>query len=179
MTLYFITGNKNKFAEAKAIIPEIEQLEIDLSEIQDIDSHKIIKAKLIDALNHKEGSFIVEDVSLSLECLNGLPGPLIKWFLMKIGKEGIAELAEKLGNNNAEAKAIIGYAKSKSGIQFFEGSVKGKIVRPAGESGFGFDPIFKPEGSNKTYAEMPVEEKNKISHRRLALNKLKEFLEQT
>jgi len=179
MALYFITGNKNKFSEAKAKIDNIEQLEINLPEIQDIDPHKIIKAKLIEALNHKKGSFIVEDVSLNLECLNGLPGPFIKWFLMKIGHEGLVELAEKLGNNNAEAKAIIGYAKSRTEIHFFEGSVKGKIVKPAGESAFGFDPVFKPESSGKTYAEMDIEEKNRISHRSLALNKLKEFLKQT
>jgi inosine/xanthosine triphosphate pyrophosphatase family protein len=64
MTIYFITGNKSKFTEGKAILPELEQLEIDLPEIQEIDARLIIEAK--------------EDTSLYLECLNGLPGPLIK-----------------------------------------------------------------------------------------------------
>jgi len=177
MTLYFITGNKNKFSEVKAIIPNVEQLDIDLPEIQEIDAKKIIRAKLLEALNYKQAEFIVEDTSLYLECLNGLPGPLIKWFMKTIGNDGLFNIAEKLGNNKAEAKTIIGYAKNPKEIYYFEGSVKGKIVSPRGKSGFGWDPIFQPEGFSKSFAELTPEEKNKISMRRIALNKLKEFLE--
>jgi len=177
MTLYFITGNKNKFSEVKAIIPNVEQLDIDLPEIQDIDAKKIIRAKLLEALNYKQAEFIVEDTSLYFECLNGLPGPLIKWFMKTIGNDGLFNIAEKLGNNKAEAKTIIGYAKNPKEIYYFEGSVKGKIVSPRGKSGFGWDPIFQPEGFSKSFAELTPEEKNKISMRRIALNKLKEFLE--
>ena len=177
MTLYFITGNKNKFSEVKAIIPNVEQLDIDLPEIQDIDAKKIIRAKLLEALNYKQAEFIVEDTSLYLECLNGLPGPLIKWFMKTIGNDGLFNIAEKLGNNKAEAKTIIGYAKNPKEIYYFEGSVKGKIVSPRGKLGFGWDPIFQPEGFSKSFAELTPEEKNKISMRRIALNKLKEFLE--
>jgi len=177
VALYFITGNKNKFSEVKAIIPNVEQLDIDLPEIQDIDAKKIISAKLLEALNYKQAEFIVEDTSLYLECLNGLPGPLIKWFMKTIGNDGLFNIAEKLGNNKAEAKTIIGYAKNPKEIYYFEGSVKGKIVSPRGKSGFGWDPIFQPEGFSKSFAELTPEEKNKISMRRIALNKLKEFLE--
>ena len=177
MALYFITGNKNKFSEVKAIIPNVEQLDIDLPEIQDIDAKKIIRAKLLEALNYKQAEFIVEDTSLYLECLNGLPGPLIKWFMKTIGNGGLFNIAEKLGNNKAEAKTIIGYAKNPKEIYYFEGSVKGKIVSPRGKSGFGWDPIFQPEGFSKSFAELTPEEKNKISMRRIALSKLKEFLE--
>ena len=177
MALYFITGNKNKFSEVKAIIPNVEQLDIDLPEIQDIDAKKIIRAKLLEALNYKQAEFIVEDTSLYLECLNGLPGPLIKWFMKTIGNDGLFNIAEKLGNNKAEAKTIIGYAKNPKEIYYFEGSVKGKIVSPRGKSGFGWDPIFQPEGFSKSFAELTPEEKNKISMRRIALSKLKEFLE--
>jgi inosine triphosphate pyrophosphatase len=120
--LYFITGNKNKFAEVKAIIPEVEQLEIDLEEIQEIDAHKIIEAKLKEAIKHHKGSFIIEDTSLYLDGLNGLPGPLIKWFMQKLGTEGIYKLAKDSGNIKAEAKTIIGYAKNAKEIKFFEGS---------------------------------------------------------
>jgi non-canonical purine NTP pyrophosphatase (RdgB/HAM1 family) len=175
--IYFITGNKNKLAEVQAVLPEVEQLYIDLPEIQEIDAQKIIQAKLTEALNHKKGEFIVEDTSLHLDCLNGLPGPLIKWFLQTIGNQGLAQLAEKLDNDKAEAVTMIGYAKSQGEMQFFRGSVKGKIVNPRGETKFGWDPIFIPDGHDKTFAEMGVEEKNKISMRRMALNKLKEFLD--
>jgi len=176
---YFITGNKNKFAEVQAVLPEVKQLDIDLPEIQELDAQKIIQAKLTEALKHKKGEFIVEDTSLHLDCLRGLPGPLIKWFLQTIGNQGLTQLADKLGNDKAEAVTMIGYAKSQDEMHFFEGRVKGKIVSPRGETKFGWDPIFLPDGYDKTFAEMGAEEKNKISMRRMALNKLKEFLSQS
>lgn len=154
----------------------IERLDIDLPEIQDIDAKEIIKAKLLEALNHQEAEFIVEDVSLSFDCLNGLPGPLIKWFMKTLDNQGLFNLVEKLGNNKAKAKAVIGYAKNREEIYFFEGLIKGKIVAPKGQSGFGWDPIFQPDGFSKTFAEMSLEEKNKISMRRMALNELKKFI---
>jgi non-canonical purine NTP pyrophosphatase (RdgB/HAM1 family) len=174
--LYFITGNKNKFSEVKAILSEVEQLDIDLPEIQDMDAQAIIRAKLQEAFNHAQGEFIVEDTSLYLDAMNGLPGPLIKWFLKAIGIEGLAGLAEKLGNKKAIAKTIIGYAKNRDEIQFFEGTVHGTIVMPQGETGFGWDPIFLPDGHEKTFAEMSREEKNELSMRRMAVNKLKKYL---
>ncbi len=118
---------------------------------------------------------IVEDTSLYLNALNGLPGPLIKWFLEKIGTVGIYNLVNKMKKYEAEAKCIIGYA-SNNRILFFEGSVKGKITKPKGKKGFGFDSIFIPIGYKKTFGEMKREEKNKISHRGIAFKKLKLYL---
>lgn len=175
--LYFITGNKNKFSEAKAILGEVEQLEIDLPEIQSADAHEIIRAKLQEALHHHNGEFLIEDTSLYFDCLNGLPGPLIKWFLGALGNTGLANLAEKLGQTGAEAKTIVGYAKNHDELFFFEGAVRGHIVAPRDETTFGWDPIFLPDGYKKTFAEMSRDEKNGISMRRIALNKLKEFLD--
>lgn len=177
MGLYFLTGNKNKFEEVKAVLGDVEQLDIDLPEIQEIDAKEIIKAKLDEAFNHQKGEFLVEDTSLYLTCLSGLPGPLIKWFLKTVGNEGLFNIADKLGNLSAEAKTIIGYAKNIDEIYFFEGAIKGKINSPKGNNGFGWDKIFEPEGFSKTFAEMSLEGKNVISMRRIALNKLKEFLE--
>ena len=119
--IYFITGNKNKFEEAKKVIPELEQLDLDLNEIQEIDSRKIIEEKLKEAFNHKKGEFIVEDTSLNIKALNGLPGPLIKWFLKALGNIGIYNIVEKLGEYNAEGSVVLGYAKSEKEIYFFEG----------------------------------------------------------
>ncbi|MFH1451186.1 MAG: non-canonical purine NTP pyrophosphatase [bacterium] len=174
--IYFITGNQNKFKEAKLILPNLEQLDIDLSEIQEMDAKEIIRNKLLEALNYTEGEFIVEDTSLHLGCLKGLPGPLIKWFLKTIGNDGLSEIAERSGDDRAEASTIIGYARNRKEIYFFEGTIKGKIVKPKGKSNFGWDPIFLPDGYKRTFAEMSQEEKNKISMRRNSLNKLSEFL---
>lgn len=176
MPIFFITGNKNKFKEAKAVINNIVQYDIDLPEIQDVSAKNIIIAKLIEALKHKKGEFIVEDTSLYLECLNGLPGPLIKWFMKTIGNDGIFDIAKKYDNYNAVARTFIGYANISGEINFFEGSLQGKIVAPKGDSIFGWDPIFMPKGHLKTFAEMPKEEKNKISMRQIALNKLSKFI---
>ncbi|MEM4330714.1 MAG: RdgB/HAM1 family non-canonical purine NTP pyrophosphatase [Candidatus Pacearchaeota archaeon] len=177
MTLYFITGSEHKFQEIKEILQQVEKINFDLKEIQEIDSKKIIEEKLKEALKIKKAEFIVEDSSLYLDCLNGFPGPLIKWLLKTIGNEGIFNLTEKLGNNNAEAKTIIGYARNEKEIYFFEGSLRGKIVYPRGKNGFGWDEIFQPEKSNKTFAEMTLEEKNNFSMRKIATEKLKNFLD--
>ena len=162
----------------QSIIPEIEQMEIDLTEIQDIDPHEIIKAKLQEAIKHHPGPFIVEDTSLVVSSMNGLPGPFIKWFLHSVGIDGIWRMASAFGSTEAQAKALVGYAKDIENIEFFEGIIEGKIVEPRGDARFGWDPIFQPEGHDKTFAEMSPEEKNSISHRKQAATKLKEFLNQ-
>lgn len=159
------------------MLPGIEQLTIDLPEIQEIDPKKVISAKLLEAFNHQKGEFIVEDTSLSLNCLNGLPGTMIKWFLQAIGNNGIYELTQKYSNNKCYAKAVIGYARDKNNIHFFEGVIEGSIQKPKGETTFGWDPIFVPKGSTKSFAEMSQDEKNSMSHRHLAISHLKTFLE--
>jgi len=176
MTLYFITGNKGKLAEVQSILGDVEALDIDLPEIQSLDAHEIIKAKLEEAQKHQTGEFIVEDNSLYLEGIKGLPGPLIKWFMKTVGNDGLYKMAETFGNFNAEAKVIIGYSNSQKEISFFEGNTKGTIVSPRGNEGFGWDPIFQPEGYDKTFGELSAEEKNSFSMRKIAVEKLKEHL---
>jgi inosine triphosphate pyrophosphatase len=175
MSLQFITGNKGKFAELHAIISEVEQLDIDLPEVQEIDARKIIEAKLDEALKDHSGEFIVEDTSLYYDNMNGLPGPFVKWFLKTVGNEGLYKVAQLFGVD-ATIKTIIGYTNGSNEIQFFEGEAKGTIVEPRGDNGFGFDPIFQPEGFGKTLAEMTMEEKNMISTRKIAAMKLQEYL---
>ena len=176
MDLYFITGNKDKLAQAQSVLPQIKQLDIDLPEIQEIDAKKIIEAKLEAALHHVKDNVIVEDTSIYFDCLNGLPGPLIKWFMKTIGNEGLFKIVSLLGNDNAQVKSVVGYAKNVQEIYFFEGVISGSIVQPRGEHGFGWDPIFLPDGNSKTFAEMSFEEKNQFSMRKLALDRLKDFL---
>lgn len=175
MTLYFLTGNKKKLAEIQSILGNVEALDIDLPEIQELDAHKIIAAKLKEAQKHHKGEFIVEDTSLYLDGLNGLPGPLIKWFLQTVNNEGLYKMAESFGNFNCKAKTIIGYSDANGNIEFFEGNINGILVAPRGE-GFGWDPIFQPEGYTKTFGELTPEEKNSFSMRKIAAEKLKEYL---
>lgn len=178
MVLYFVTANANKLEEFNQILAptiKVYQSEIELTEVQSIDSHEVIKHKLIEASKYQQGEMIVEDTSLTLEALNWkLPGPLIKWFIKGLTNKGLFELADKYKLYGAEAKTCIGYSNGRE-ILFFEGTVKGKLVKPKGESGFGWDAIFVPDGKVKTFAEMPQKQKNEISHRKKALDKFKEY----
>ncbi len=165
--MYFVTGNPGKFREAKEIIPELKQIELDLTEIQEFDMQKIVKAKLIEASKKVEGEVVVEDTGLFLDCLNGLPGPMIKWFLKRVGNKGLFEICDSLGQYGAKAKTVVGLYDDD--FHFYEGCVRGKIVSPRGE-GFGWDPVFQPEGYSKTFGEIGF--KNDISMRRKAFEKL-------
>jgi len=175
MKIYFVTGNESKFKEVNSVLDFIEQLDIDLPEIQEIDSQKIIEEKLKVALNHTDGKFIVEDNSLLINGMNGLPGPQIKWFLKTIKNEGLYNLTKIFGTE-ATAKVIIGLAENPDSIRYFEGVIEGDIVSPRGENGFGWDAIFQPKGYDKTFAEMTHDEKNNFSMRRIAVEKLKDYL---
>lgn len=178
MELHFITSNKNKFEEAKILlgnIVELKHLNIDLPEIQSINTKEIIKNKLMKAFMHDDGPFIVEDTSLLIEGMNGLPGPFIKFFISSLGLEGIFDLT-KIYGDKAYAKTSIGYAKSKDKIKYFEGTINGRIVSPKEKKKFSWDSIFMPDSSNKRFSEMTIDEKNEISHRKLAFDKLKKYL---
>lgn len=145
MTLYFISGNKHKYDELKAVLPELEMKPIDLPEIQETDPKAIIKAKLQEAMKYCDDPMIVEDTSLYFEAMGGkLPGPLIKRFVESIGTDGLVNLAKKLGNIKAVAKTVIGYAPNKDEMHFFEGAIEGEILNPKVDSAFGWDPIFRP-----------------------------------
>jgi non-canonical purine NTP pyrophosphatase (RdgB/HAM1 family) len=176
--IYFITSSKGKIREAKAILGrDIDQYEIDLPEIQETDPRKIIAEKIKEGLKHKNTELIVEDTSLCLDALGCLPGPLIKWFIETIGNDGLYEMVEKLGNCKAQARVMLGYAKDAGNIKFFDGMIEGRIVLPRGQMGFGWDPIFMPDGHEKTFAQMDEEEKNAVSMRIIALEKLKNYLD--
>ena len=175
MSIYVITGNKGKFAEVSAILPDVIQLDIELPEIQSTNPEEIIKEKLKVARTFHDGAFIVEDTGLYIDSLHGLPGPLIKWFLKHLGTTGLADLALKYESQKAKAITWIGYAPNSEEMYFFEGGIDGTIVAPRGE-GFGWDPVFQPKGSLKTFGEMESTEKNQISMRRNALEKLKSHL---
>ncbi len=176
MAIGFLTSSEKKFREAQAIIPSLEQIQIDLDEIQHEDPKFVIKKKLEQAKAYARGEFIVEDSGLYLECLNGWPGPFTRWFLSKVEHARLYDIAACFSNHYAEAKTVIGYLDDQGRDHYFEGSVRGLIVQPRGEFGFGWDPIFLPENATKTFAEMSFEEKNQLSMRRRALSEFRDFL---
>ncbi|MBS3094366.1 non-canonical purine NTP pyrophosphatase [Candidatus Pacearchaeota archaeon] len=141
-----------------------------------MDAKKIICEKLLATRKIQQGEFICEDTSIYLDCLNGFPSPLIKWLLQLQKVEGIYSLVDKYKNYNVLAKTIVGYT-DRNLVEYFEGKLEGKIVSPRGKRDFGWDPIFQPKGFNKTLTEMTLDEKNQISMRRKAFEKLKNYLD--
>jgi len=181
-SLTFITGNSGKLAEVQAFLPFVAGKSLELPEIQETDLQKVVEAKLKAAAALHEGPVIVDDTALYLECFgaqngqDGLPGPLIKWFLKTITNVGLAKIAQRLGKTKAYACTTIGF-HYRGRAYFFQGVVQGSVVAPQGTAGFGWDHIFVPQGQNQTFASMGLQEKNKISPRAIAVQKLQAFLE--
>ena len=121
-----------------------------------------------------------DDSGLVVEALSGRPGIFSARYAGDHDfKKNIAKVLEELeGEPNRKAYFITVLCyKDEQGEHFFEGRVYGNITeKPFGDDGFGYDPIFTPEDHNQTFAEMQVEEKNKISHRKLALDQFIQFL---
>ncbi|XP_022147079.1 inosine triphosphate pyrophosphatase [Momordica charantia] len=168
----FVTGNAKKLEEVRAILGSsvpFRSLKLDLPELQG-EPEDISKEKARLAAIQVNGPVLVEDTCLCFNALKGLPGPYIKWFLEKIGHEGLNNLLMAYEDKSAYALCIFSFSLGPEAEPItFLGKTPGKIVLPRGPNNFGWDPIFQPDGCNQTYAEMPKEEKNKISHRYRAL----------
>jgi inosine triphosphate pyrophosphatase len=178
-TLYFATGNENKFREVREILHDydVEQLKVDLPELQG-DMEEVARKKAELAYQNIRKPVFVDDTALSFNALGGMPGIYIKHFLKAMGNERLPRLLDGFKDKSASAFASIGYCDGKT-TEVFIGECKGKIVeRREGNHGFkfGWDPLFQPDGYEKTFAELEPEIKNRISHRKKALEKFKEFL---
>ena len=109
--------------------------------------------------------------------MNGFPGPYSSYVYKTLGLNGILKLLDGIENRRAYFRAVAVLEHPVLGEQVFEGIVYGRIAHyPRGTGGFGFDPIFVPEGEEKTFAELPVSDKNKYSHRARAFRKLFEWI---
>ncbi|HLL60271.1 MAG TPA: RdgB/HAM1 family non-canonical purine NTP pyrophosphatase [Candidatus Nitrosocosmicus sp.] len=174
--LIFITSNKGKAEEAKSILEfPIEVYDLELDEIQSLSLEKIAIKKAEYAFKLVQKPLIVDDVGVFVHAWKGFPGPFIK-YLQQIGLDVCLKMLSTETNREATVKAVIGYHDGTL-IHTFVGEVKGTISHEVkGPNGWGWDPIFIPEGQNKTYAEMSTEEKNSISHRRKVLDELKKYL---
>uniref|UniRef100_A0A8W7PF38 Inosine triphosphate pyrophosphatase n=1 Tax=Anopheles coluzzii TaxID=1518534 RepID=A0A8W7PF38_ANOCL len=175
----FVTGNAKKLEEVRAILGarfprEIVAVKLDLPELQgEIDD--ICKLKCLEAARQVKGPVMVEDTCLCFNALKGLPGPYIKWFLDKLGPEGLHKLLDGWEDKSAQAVCTFAYTDRPDGeVILFQGRTEGDIVAPRGPRDFGWDPVFQPTGYDQTYAELPKPKKNEISHRYRALAKLAE-----
>lgn len=180
MEVIFVTGNEDKFREASDILSSygirVKQENLDLDEIQDKDVLRISAYKARQAFGKIGKPLFVEDTGLYITSFNGYPGSLVKHFVESIGRGGITKCLHGK-ERHANAVCVVTYVDSKGKMLHFTGEMRGRITwRPSGGRDFGFDPIFIPEGKGRTLARMSIEEKNKISHRRKALEKFAGWL---
>jgi len=167
MELYFVTGNANKFKEVQEIFKPLalKRLDQEVDEIQSMELKKVGEAKAKSAYALIKKPVFVEDVSLEIKALNNFPGPFIKWIHQTIDNKGLLKLMQNEENRDAVAKAIVCLYDGKK-MKSFLGEIKGTIAyEEKGTEGWGFDPIFIPNGQEKTIAELGYDWKNKHSHR--------------
>ncbi|XP_023214807.1 inosine triphosphate pyrophosphatase-like [Centruroides sculpturatus] len=180
--MIFATSNKKKLEEVIAVLGksfpfQIENQNIDLPEYQG-EPNDICIAKCKEAACITQSPVIIEDTCLCFNALGGLPGPYIKWFLDKLGPEGLHRLLEGWKDKTAYAICTFAFSEGPNEkVLLFQGQTDGEIVYPRGASGFGWDPCFLPCGYSQTYGEMSAEQKNSISHRFKALQELKSYFE--
>ena len=185
--IVFATNNKNKIKEVQKLLPR----NIELISLEDIgceddipETQHTIKGNSIQKVNYIISKYnldcFADDTGLEISALNGDPGVHSARYagLERNSKKNIEKVLKNLNNiknRNARFKTVIALSY-KGEILTFEGVCDGVISNKIqGDGGFGYDSIFKPKGINKTFAELSFDEKNKISHRAIAIKKLIDY----
>lgn len=172
----FVTTSKHKITETNKILGiKYKISRIEIPEIQSLDLDEVITEKAKAAYKIFKRPILVEDVSLEIKALNGLPGTFVKFFLKTLGTEKTVALIGSQKTNTKVTGAVVIY--DGRNLKIFKGTAHGTLSKKdKGTSGFGFDKVFIPKGYTTTYAQMPSALKNKISHRAKALIKVKKYL---
>lgn len=175
---YFATHNEHKLQEASAALSQykvsVKALEhFEKLEIQHTSLEEIAKTALILIIQNTDKLVFVEDSGLFVHQLNGFPGPYSSYVFDTLGAEGIIKLMDGAKTRKAEFRSSVAFGTAGKILTSFSSVTEGNItLEPKGTSGFGFDPIFVPMWTNKTFAQMELKEKNVYSHRSKALTKL-------
>ncbi len=178
--IVFVTTNNGKFHEVKKIF-ETKNLEVlqnkdGYPELQHDDLEPIAAYGAKWAAEKLKLPVMVDDSGLFIEALSGFPGPYSSFVEKHLGNHGILKLMSEVKNRAAFFKSVIGYCEPGIEATVFTGTVEGTIsYEKRGTEGFGFDPIFDYNGV--TFGEMNDDDKNKVSHRRKALDKFYEWLD--
>ncbi|WP_297218069.1 XTP/dITP diphosphatase [Thermoplasma sp.] len=176
----FVTSNRHKFEEARDLASrhgiDIEWVQMKYEEIQDDSTERISYDSCKKLSGKVDPPYFIDDSGLFIEYLKGFPGPYSSYVSSTIGNEGILKLLEGVTNRSAYFLTVVSLNEGHSIMQF-TGKVMGKISTSImGSNGFGYDPIFIPDGSDRTFAEMDTSSKNAISHRSIAFRGLFEYL---
>ncbi len=167
----FASTNQNKFREVQAILAqrgiEAEFAQTELTEIQSDSLEEIAREKAASAFAKVSGPVIVEDDGLFVRALGGFPGQYSSYVFKTVGNTGILRLLSGTQDRSAYFVSLIAFSDGND-VRVFEGRVPGTIAVQEAKGGWGYDPIFVPDGAKKAYAEL--ENKNDYSHRRKALD---------
>lgn len=188
--LVFATNNAHKLEEVAAILgDQVELLSLndigcqtDIPETAEtLEGNALLKSSYIYKNYHLD--CFADDTGLEVEALNGAPGVYSARYAGGEGHDAQANMLKLLheldGKENRKAQFRTAISLILDGKEYlFEGVIKGEIIKKKrGDSGFGYDPVFMPEGYDRTFAELGNDIKNQISHRALAVQKLCEFLQ--
>ncbi|MBS1262936.1 MAG: dITP/XTP pyrophosphatase [Methanonatronarchaeales archaeon] len=179
MRLLFATGNEDKVREAREILEpkgvKVEHLEIDYPEPQ-VDDLETVAREGVRYVFRKTGEPVfVEDSGLFVDALNGFPGPYSAYVHGTLGNGGLLKLMEGIRDRRATFRSVVAFCDGP-GVSVHVGEVEGEIAgERRGTAGFGYDPVFIPEGTGSTFAEDP-EGKSAVSHRRRALDSFAEWM---
>ena len=185
--IFFATGNINKFNEARSILSSygisVGMLRMKGDEIQSESLKQIAEAAVTNAYNRIKLPVFVEDAGLFITALGGYPGPYAAYVFKTIHNSGLLKLMENIADRHAEFQSVIAYCdETLCEPKCFWAESKGEITqtehKPLGKTSFGFDPVFQPTGSKKSFAEMTISEKNCFSHRAMALRKFADWYQQ-
>ena len=190
MKLIFASNNKHKLEEVSHILGKdykiISLKDLDINEdipedYHTLEENALFKARFANKITDMD--VFADDTGLEIESLNGRPGVHSARFAgagrnFEANIDKVLLLMSGADNRNARFRTVIALIIDKKEF-IFEGIVEGTILHERrGTMGFGYDPIFLPRGENLTFAEMSLSDKNRISHRALAFEKLKIFLSQ-
>ena len=177
--LLFITGNPHKFAEAQRVLKArgiiIKRASADYAEARADDCETVARLYAILCARKFRKPLFVEDAGLFVKSLGGFPGAYSAFVHKRIGNRGMLRLMRGVRDRSAMFVSAIAYSDSKGNVRMFAGKANGRIsLSEKGKGGFGYDPIFVPDGKKETYAEKP--ELKSDSHRARALAKLASHL---
>lgn len=178
MDVSLVTTNGGKVAEVRALLPSVRVRWVDRALLEpQAESLEDVAREKLRQVPRARGFVLVEDSGLFIDALNGFPG-VYSSHIYRIWKfEPILRLLR--GRSRAATFRTVAGVRRGRKVRFFSGECRGEIIaRPRGKGGFGFDPIFRPSGSRRTFAEMTVLEKSRFSHRARAMRKVAEFLAQ-
>ena len=181
MELKVVTSNDGKIKEFKQAFEKTPvfptKVSVPYPEVQASSLEEVVDFGLDNLKDKIQPPFIIDDAGVFVDGLEGFPGVYSRYVYDTIGLQGILKQMENLEDRQASFKCVLGLLLEDGTTHKFVGECKGRIIHEMrGDGGFGYDPIFIPDGFDRTFAELPPEEKNEISHRGRAMQNLLAFI---